>query len=111
VYGMGRTHLVGGHHERVNVALFRGVAVLEAELLWVEQFWGHVANNALVGGFRSTRLHDCGIGYDTGNPEVPQACGAIIGDQDISLDRTNISARLKLGTLGTHRIDIAVDDT
>jgi hypothetical protein len=97
MHGMERTHLVGGHRERVNVALFRGVAVLEAELRRVEQFWSHVANNAWFGRFRNTRLHDCGIGYDSGDPEVPQACGTIISDQDVSLDRTNIGARLELG--------------
>ena len=43
---MGRTHLVGGHRERVNVALLRGVAVRKAELRRVEQFWSHVADNS-----------------------------------------------------------------
>jgi hypothetical protein len=90
--GMGRTYLESGHRERVNVALLRGVAVLEAELWWVEQFWSHVTNDAWFGRRRTAWLHDCGIGYDSGDPEVPQAYGAIIGDQDVSLDRTNIGA-------------------
>jgi len=36
VYAMGRTHLVGGHREGVNVTLLRGVAVRKAELWRVE---------------------------------------------------------------------------
>jgi hypothetical protein len=95
MYGMERTHLVGGHHERVNVALFRGVAVLEVELRWVEQLWCHVTDNAWFGRCRTVWLHDCGIGYDPEDPEVPQACSAVISDQDVSLDRTNISTQLE----------------
>ena len=97
MYGVERTHLIGGHRERVNIALFRGVAIREVELRSVEQFWSHVADSGWFGWYRTIWLHDCGIGYDTGDPEVPQACGTIISDQDVSLDRTNIGTRLELG--------------
>ena len=46
IYNMERPHLVGGHRERVNVALFRGVTVRKAEQRRVEQFWSHVADDA-----------------------------------------------------------------
>jgi len=95
---MGRAYLVGGHRERVNVALFRGVAVREAELWRVKQFWSHVADNSWFRRCGTTRLHDCGVGYDACDPEVTQTCRTITSDQDVSLDRTNISARLELGT-------------
>ena len=69
---MERTHLVGSHRERVNIALFRGVTVQEVELPRVEQFWSHVSDNALQVGLRRTVwFDDRGIGYDTGDPEVP----------------------------------------
>ena len=97
MYGIERTHLVGGHRERINIAFLRGVAIREAELCWVEQFWSHITNNAWFGCCRTTWLYDCGIGYDTGDPEVPQACDTIISDQDVSLDRMNIGARIELG--------------
>jgi len=68
MYIMERTHLVDGHRKRVNVALFRGVAVRKVELRWVEQFWSHVADNAWFGCCRCTWLYDCGIGYETDDP-------------------------------------------
>jgi len=80
VCGKERTHLVDGHRERVNIALFRGVAIREAELRWVEQFWSHVADNSWFGCCRATRLHDCGISYDTSDTEVPQARDTVIAD-------------------------------
>ena len=98
MYAMGRTHLVGGHREGVNVTLLRGVAIRKAELRRVEQLWSHVADNSWFGRCRCAWLHDCGISYDAGDPEVTQACRTIISDQDVSLDRTNISARLELWT-------------
>ena len=96
MHGVEITHLIGGHRERVNVALFRGVAFREVELLRVEQFRSHVPDNARFGW--ATWLHDCGIDYHTGDPEVSQQCGAIVGDQNFSLDRTNIGVRLELAT-------------
>ena len=80
VWDMEGTYLVDGHRERVNVTLLRGVAVREAELRWVEQFWGHVADNSWFGCCRTAWLHDRGIGYDTSYTEVSQACGTVIAD-------------------------------
>ena len=97
-HDIGTMYLVGGYCERINVALFRGDAVREVELLWVEQFRCHIADDAWFGRHRCTWLHDCRISYDTVDPEIPQACDTIISDQDVSLDRTNIGARLELGT-------------
>ena len=99
MHGMEIMHLVGGHCERVNIALFRGVAVREAKLRRVEQFRSHVPETGVwFVTFRTIWHHAYGIGYYTGDPEVPQACGAIVGDQNVFLDRTNIGARLELVT-------------
>ena len=80
VYGMESTHLVDGHCERVNIALFRGVAMREAELRWVEQFWSHIADNAWFGCCRTAWLYNCGVCYDPDDSEVPQACDTVITD-------------------------------
>jgi len=97
--GLGRIHLVSGHCQRVNVALFRGAAILELEvkLLWAQKLWGHVADNSWFATRRGTRFHERRICDDTRNPEVSQTCGTIVRDQDVSLDRTDIGARFELG--------------
>ena len=38
------------------------------------------------------------MGYDTGDPEIPEACSTVFGDQNVSLDRMGIGAYLKLVT-------------
>ena len=93
---METTNFVNGHSQRVNIALLRGVTVREAELWWVEQLWSHVTDNAWLGRCRTTWFHDSGICYDTSDPKVPQACGTVVSDQNVSLDRTNIGVRLEL---------------
>ena len=94
VRGLGRIHLVSGHCQRIDIALFRGIAILEpeAKLLRVQQLWGHVADNSRFTARRGTRLHERGICDDTSHPEVPQTRGTIVSDQDVSLDRTDIGA-------------------
>ena len=58
------------------------------------------------------RLHNGGICDDTRDSEIPNACGATLGDQDIPLDIPRISTRPNLITLFiTHRVDITVYDT
>ena len=70
-YDLRRTYFEGGHRERVNIALFGGVAIRETKLRWVEQFRSHIADNAWFRRCRITWLHDGGIGFDSGDPEVP----------------------------------------
>ena len=38
------------------------------------------------------------MGYDTGDPEIPEAGSTVFGDQNVSLDRMGIGAYLKLVT-------------
>ena len=97
--GLGRIHLVSGHRQRINITLFRGAAilVLEAKLLRVQELRCHVANNSGFTTRRGARFHEHRIGYYTRYPEVPQTRSTIISDQDVSLDRANISARFELG--------------
>jgi len=98
VQSVTETHLVHGHHEGVNVTLFRGVAVREVELCWVQQFWGHITDNPWFGCCRATWLYDSGVGNHTRDPEVPKTCNTILTNQDVSLDRTNVGACPKLRT-------------
>jgi hypothetical protein len=110
--GAGRTYLIGGHRERVNVTLLRGVAVYEAELRWIQQFRSHVTDNSWFGCRRTTWLHNGGIGDGTRDSEVPKACITILGDQDVPLDITGIGAWFDGRTpFIAHRIDITVYDT
>jgi len=46
----------------------------------------------------ATRFHDSGISDDTRNPEVPKACSIILTDQDVPLNRTDISVCPELTT-------------
>jgi len=111
MYGVGETHLVGGHRERVNVTLFRGVAVWKAELRRIEQLWSHVTDDSWFRRCGTARLHDCGVGYDPGDPEVTQACRTIIRDQDVSLGQDEHQRATRAwDALRAHRIDITVDD-
>ena len=71
--------------------------MLEAKLFWIQKLRCHVADNSWLATRRGTRFHERRIGDDTRYPEVPQTRGAIISDQDVSLDRTNIGTRLELG--------------
>ena len=89
---VGRTNLVIGHRKGVNVTLFGRVAVRQVKLRWVEQFWCHVTDNTGIRRFRATRFHDGGICDDSCDPEVSQACDAVLVDQDVSLrGRTRIN--------------------
>ena len=109
---MGETYLVGGHREGVNVTLFRGIAVREVKLRWIQQFRSHVTNNPRLGRCCATRLHDGGIGDDTHDSEVPKARIALFGNKDVPLDRTGVGACLDLRTPSiAHRIDITVHNT
>ena len=109
---LGCAHLVNGHRQRVNVALLRWVAVLDVELLWIQQFRSHVADDSWLWNRRVTWLHDRRIGDDPHYAEVPEARNAILGDQHIPLHRTWISVRSgPRAPILAHRIDVAVDDT
>jgi len=96
--GVGRRYLVGGHREGVNVTLFRWVAIREVKLRRIQQFGGHVTDDSGFGCCRTTWLYDCGVGYYTRYPEVPQAYGTLVSYQDVSLDRMDIDACPKPGT-------------
>ena len=85
--GMGRTYLVGGHREGVNVTLLRGISIRETQLRWAQQFRSHVTDSSRFGYCRATWLRDGGIGNDTRNSEVPKTSIALLSDQDISLGK------------------------
>ena len=91
MHGAVRTYLVSSQRNRVNVTLFSRVAVLEMKLRWIEQLGSHVADNPRLGCRCASRLHNTGIGYDSGDPEVPQTRRTILVDQDISLGRKYVS--------------------
>jgi hypothetical protein len=88
---VGRTCLVGGHHEGVNVTLFRGIAVREVRFGWIQQFRSHVTDNSRLGCGCATWLHDGGIGDNTRDSEVSKARIALFSDKDIPLDRTRLA--------------------
>jgi len=98
VRGVTETHLVRGHHEGVNIALLRGVAVREVELCWVQKFWGHISDNSWFGCCGATWFHDGGIGDDARDPKISKACNAILTDQDVPLGGTKVGACLTLET-------------
>ena len=87
---VGWLYLVGSHCEWVDITLLWGIAIWKAKLWWIQQFWGHVTDNAWPGCWCAAWLCDSGVSYDTHNPEVPKTCSAILSDQDVSLDRTGI---------------------
>ena len=80
-----QTDLVSGDGKGVNVTLFGRIAVQEVKLRWVEQFRCHVTDNTGLRRCRATRFHDGGICDDSCDPEVSQACDAVLVDQDVSL--------------------------
>ena len=88
---IGRTHLVGGHREGVNVTLLRGVAIRKVKLQWIQQFRSHITDNSRLGCCRGTWFHNSGICDDTCDPEVPNACITPLSDQNVPLDRMGIS--------------------
>ena len=83
-----QTYFVGRHPEGVNITLFRGFSPSE-------QFRGNVADKITLHPSFDPGIK---ISYDTCDPEVPQAWISIIVDQDVSLERVNISACLKRRT-------------
>jgi len=85
-------YLVGGHRERVHVALLRGVTIREVELGWIEQFRSHVTDNPRLGCCRATWFYDGGITDHTCDPEVAKTCNTILTDQDVPLDRMDVGA-------------------
>jgi len=87
-----RTYLVGGHRERENVTFLRERGVREAELRWVQHFRGHVTDNSRLGCCRATWLHNCGVGYESCDPEIRKARCVLLSDQDVSLYGAYISA-------------------
>ena len=89
------TCLVSGHCKRVNITLICRVAVLEVELPRIEQLRSCVTDSTEAELFQGIR-HISGIHHDAYNPKVRQACGIILANQDVSLDRTAVSTGLKL---------------
>lgn len=79
-------YLVSGHCERVDVTLFRGDAVQEGPQRVTEQLRTHVANDPVLRRQRAVWFPTSGID-DTYNPEVSQARGTTLVDQNISLDK------------------------
>ena len=96
--GARQTYFVGSHREGVNVTLFRGFLVQIPEFLLNEQFRSHVAARANLDRHPVVCIHESGVGYYTCDLEVPQACITILADQDVSLERMDIGARLKRRT-------------
>jgi len=95
LWGVTENYLVDGHHERVNIALFRGIAVWEVELCGIQQFRSCVTDNPQPGRYRATRFHDGRITDHTRDPEIAKACNTILTDQDVPLDRTDVGTCLK----------------
>jgi len=89
---------VGGHGKRVYVALFRRVAVREAELRWVQQLWGHVMSSRYGIG-HGAALHDSRIDGDFRDSKASEACVTLLSDQDVSLDGLKIGKVAVFGTL------------
>ena len=83
--------------------------MLEAKLFWVQKLRCHVADSSWFTARRGTWFHERRIGDDTRHHEVSQTCGTVVSNQDVSLNRMNIGARLD--PLGAYRIDVTVDDT
>ena len=83
-----RKYLVGGHRERENVALLRIVAAFRAKPWWIQQFWSHIMDNSLFGCCRAVSLHDRGVGNDCCDSKVSETRIALLGDQDVSLNRS-----------------------
>jgi hypothetical protein len=78
----------------------------------VEKFRGHVTNDTRLRRCCATWLHDGGIGDDTCDSEVPQACNADFANQDVPLDRIEDGCVAQAENLsGAHRIDVTVHDT
>ena len=89
-----RTYLVGGHRKGVNVTLLRGVAIHETKMGWIQQLRRHVTDSSWLRPHRAARVHNGWICDDTRDSEVSNACIPLLGDQDVPLDMTDISASL-----------------
>ena len=83
-------YLVGGHRERMDVTVLRRVAVREAKLWWIQQFWSHVTGESRLGCCHVVSLHDIRIGDNRRNSKVSDARVTLLSDKDISLDRLGI---------------------
>ena len=108
---VGRKYLIGGHRKRVDIALLRRVAVREAKLRWMQQFWSHVTGGSRIGSRHVSSLHDSGISNNRCDSKVPDTCVTLLSDQDISLDGSGISTGLHSMASIPYRSDTAMYDT